>query len=595
MNTNTINKNTIKLTLILLGYLSTLAFIEAKVYEDAEDSSIARWIITDTTPLGATIQNLFDEELHSRVMEFRSVEDYANQFEINIHQDKKVQHILKWDFKTRHGFIIDVMIDSVLGERYLRYTDNHTNHKGIDKERLYFGLGYHASNGNWHTFTRNVVQDLKEVEPTNHLKAIKSIQIRATGRIDNLELFASPEKIYENAEDKNTSNWRPYLNTEGISIKNLYDTQLQSRVIELKGTEEVKQYILGDTVKGKYAWRDKQHNHLQWRMQTNQKCLLYLHVETARGVRHLKYDDKHFSNKGLENKEVYHALGTEASDGKWHTYIRDIEADIKAFEPNNTLLYVDGLQVIGNVKIDDVLLFKYPNPVAHQAGITLTFDDYNVDGWYSMKEIFTEYAVTPTFFVSHFHRLSKEQIEKLKRLESIGAEIGCHSYNHKGVGRDYHYEVTDIHTYLKEEILPALKLMHEAGFNPQSFAYPFGEHEANFDNAIRAYFPYLRSTASDKHRTLSQLGEVYHKKGKHYRILSGDGIDNSYDNELEEIEEAFIKARKNQEIITLYGHEINNLNQRYSVSPEKLTEIIKLAQRLSLRFYTFKEAYLIEK
>lgn len=319
------------------------------------------------------------------------MENYANQFEINIHQDKKAQHILKWDFKTRHGFIIDVMIDSVLGERYLRYTDNHTNHKGIDKERLYFGLGYHASNGNWNTFTRNVVQDLKEVEPTNHLKAIKSIQIRATGRIDNLELFASPEKIYENAEDKNTSNWRPYLNTEGISIKNLYDTQLQSRVIELKGTKEVKQYIFGDTVKGKYAWRDKQHSHLQWRMQTNQKCLLYLHVETAQGVRHLKYEDKHFSNKRLENKEVYH------------------------------------------------------------------------------------------------------------------------------------------------------------------------------------------------------------KKGKHYRILSGDGIDNSYDNELEEIEEAFIKARKNQEIITLYGHEVNNLNQRYSVSPEKLTEIIKLAQRLSLRFYTFKEAYLIGK
>jgi peptidoglycan/xylan/chitin deacetylase (PgdA/CDA1 family) len=402
-------------------------------------------------------------------------------------------------------------------------------------------------------------------------------------------------KIYEDAENQKTSNWRHYLKPNEESIKNIYDVERKSRVIELKGYGYTNQYIIGDDVQGAEAWRDNKHSHIQWSMQNSGGFILYLNVETSKGVRYLKYDDNYFANKSMDGDEIYHALGYEASNGKWHTYIRDIEADIQTFEPDNKLLYVDGLLVIGDAKIDDLILFDYLHPVNHQAGLVLTFDDYNVDGWYSMKKTFAEYNAKPTFFVSEFHRLSNEKVEKLKTLESIGAEIGSHTYGHKGIGRDYNYDVDLIDDYLNEQIIPALNDMRAAGFNPKSLAYPFGEHETSFDEAVRAYFPYLRTTASDNNRVLSDLHEIYHKKGKHYSILAGDGIDNSYNNEIEEIKKALIKARKNQEIVTLYGHEINNQDDDYSTSPKKLEAIIKTAQQLSLKFYNFQEAYLIGK
>lgn len=561
------------------------------LYEDAEDNSISRWSIVDKIPAGSSIQNILDTEVTNSVIELISAENYSNQFQIGGNWNNKEHFHFKWDFKTTQGFIIDVLVSTKFGKRILRYTDNDHQHKGIEGETIYYGLGYDASDGKWHRFSRNLAEDVEAFESKNKLQAVEGLEIRATARIDNIELFASTETVYEDAQSQKTSKWRHYLGPDGASITNRYDAQRKSRVIAFKGEGYANQYIIGDDVQGSKAWRDAKHSHIQFHLQNSDGFILYLNVETTQGIRYLKYDDNYFSNRGIEGNTIYHALGHEASNGKWHTYIRDIEADIQAFEPENKLLYVDGLLLIGNAKIDDLILFDYLHPVTHQAGLALTFDDYNVPGWYGMKETFAKYQVKPTFFVSEFHRLSPQNIQKLKELEAMGAEIGSHTYNHKGIGRDYHYDTNLIDTYLNEQIIPALNIMRSAGFNPKSLAYPFGEHHSDFDKAIRPYFPYLRTTASNSSRRLYELNEIYHKKGKHYNILAGDGIDNGYQNDLDEIKEALIKARKNQEVITLYGHEINNKGEAYAISPEKLEAIIQTAQQLSLKFYTFSEAY----
>jgi len=78
--------------------------------------------------------------------------------------------------------------------------------------------------------------------------------------------------------------------------------------------------------------------------------------------------------------------------------------------------------------------------------------------------------------------------------------------------------------------------------------------------------------------------------------LAGDGIDNSYENELEEIKEAFIKASKNGEIITLYTHEVlDDPANPYAISPQKLEKVIQFSKELGLKSYTFKEAYLVSE
>ena len=565
------------------------------LYEDAEDGNITKWIISDNIPVKAVISNVFDTDKQGRVIKFKSAESYGNQYQLGGAWNNSKYFNIKWDMKTTEGFIVDVVVSSEQGERYLRYMDREESSKGIeDEEVLYHGLGYFSTNGNWHTFTRDLAKDLKEIEPENRLLNVNSFTIRANASIDNIELFASLEKSYENAEDNKTNRWRLYRGSDEATITNVYDINRSSRVISLQGDGYANQYIIGGEIGEDDAWNDTNHSNIKWSMKNSEGFIVYLTVNSLKGIRYLKYFDGDFNQKNIDGNEIYYGLGSEASTGEWHTFIRDISADLKEFEPKNELLSVEGFIVIGSVQIDDLELFNTLHPLSSKAGLALTFDDYAVDGWFDMNPIFQEYGVKATFFVSNFHTLSAIQIDKLKMLESGGAEIGCHTYSHDGVNRDYQHNINRINEYINTQILPALENMKASGFNPKSFAYPYGEHEKEYDHAVRAYFPYLRTTASDNNRELYQLDEIFHKKGSHYNILAGDGIDNSYNNGLKEIEKAFIKARKNQEVITLYGHKIIDLpNDNYSISPKKLKRIIIMAKHLGLEFCTFKEAYLL--
>ena len=563
------------------------------IYEDAEDQTIDRWTIVDDTPSGATISNAYDTDIASRVIKFTGVDNYGNQYQIGGNWNNTTNKNLLFDLKTTLGYIIDITVSTPNGERYLRYNDNNISYIELNGDAIMHGLGYFSTDGTWHRHIRNLEKDLQDLEPTNTITSVDSFAIRAIASIDNLELFSLPKKVYENAEDSQTNRWSIYAGPNNAQITNIYDSERESRVISFQGNNSENKYLIGNKVGEENAWEDKEHSNLKWSFKSNSTFKIYLFVNTLNGKREIKYSNTDIGTKGIQGNEIYFGVGEDASDGKWHTFIRDITTDVKYFENNNSLLSIDGLLVVGNSKIDDLELFNVFKPQEHKAGVSLTFDDYGVDSWYSMKDTFLEYNTKATFFVSQFHTLSDTEVNKLKSLEQDGHEIGCHTYTHLGVGRDFNYDNNRIDEYLNSQIIPAYNNMKNAGFNPVSFAYPYGEHNDAYDNAVRTYFPYLRTTASDANRRLYQLEEIFHKKGKHYTILAADGIDNSYHNELDEIREAFIKARENGEIITLYAHRVEDDNSDYAISPQKLESVIKMAQEIGLKFYTFKESYTI--
>ncbi|MCB1638248.1 MAG: polysaccharide deacetylase family protein, partial [Thiothrix sp.] len=179
---------------------------------------------------------------------------------------------------------------------------------------------------------------------------------------------------------------------------------------------------------------------------------------------------------------------------------------------------------------------------ATQPGVVLSFDDTYVDQWYDFFAHRTD--VKATFFVSYWHTLTPAQIDKLRQLEAKGNEIGAHSYSHVGVGdATFNFDPALTEKYVDEQVLPALANMLLDGFNPLSFSYPSGERDENYDAAIRPYFPFLRSTFADEQKRLYQLDDIFHDENKQYGFLSGDGIDNSYNNDLTEIEEALLRAK----------------------------------------------------
>ena len=56
-----------------------------------------------------------------------------------------------------------------------------------DATYVHHGLGAATQNGNWHTITRNLEQDLKEAQPDNELQAILGFLIRGSGKVDGLK------------------------------------------------------------------------------------------------------------------------------------------------------------------------------------------------------------------------------------------------------------------------------------------------------------------------------------------------------------------------------------------------------------------------
>lgn len=242
------------------------------------------------------------------------------------------------------------------------------------------------------------------------------------------------------------------------------------------------------------------------------------------------------------------------------------------------------------------LLFLWSGNVqaaTNQPGVVLSFDDAFVDQWHTFFAGRTD--VRATFFVSHWHTLSAAQIQKLRDLQTAGHEIGCHSYDHAGVGDTrYNFDPNKANLYVAEQVVPALANMSVSGFSPVSFAYPSGERDANYDAAIRPYLPYLRSTFADSSKQLAQMDDIYHNSDKNYGFLSGDGMDTLYNNELPEIEAALTRAKNNNEIITLYAHRIlpdGGEGHNYGMYAAKLNAVIAKAQQLGLKFYTFAEAY----
>ncbi len=569
---------------------------EFVIFEDAEDGKINRWAIVDNPAASATINNVLDSELNSKVIKLQGADSYENEYELSLVNNNPKNLNLKWDMKTIDGFVIDIVVMTSFGERLLRYRDDLESSKGLEGEIIFHGVGYPSSNGLWHTYTRNLQKDLEEFDVNNKILSVNKFLIRANCSLDNLELFLTPSKIYEDAEDGKNTRWRIYSGPANAQIINKYDSVLNSKVISLSGASYGNQYIIGGDLYDDNGWNDKRHTHVKWSMKNSDGYVVSLMLRTKNGNRYLEYNDSPFTQKSKSAESLSYGLGYASTDGLWHTYIRDIALDLKGLEPDNELLSIEGMIIIGSVEIDNLELFKIHHPSGHPAGFALTFDDNFVDNWFSMRNVFLEYGMKPTFFVSQLYALNQSHIDKLKILESDGGEIGCHTYDHGGVTRDFNNNVNLISQYINAQIIPILDEIRALGFDPKSFAYPYGEHEVHYDNAVRAYFPYLRTTASNHGRRLSEMEEIFHKKRKYYNILAGDGIDNSYGNELDEIQEAFIKASKNGEIITLYAHRIlNNPADLYAISPQKLEKIIQYSRELGLKSYTFREAYLISQ
>jgi peptidoglycan-N-acetylglucosamine deacetylase len=126
-----------------------------------------------------------------------------------------------------------------------------------------------------------------------------------------------------------------------------------------------------------------------------------------------------------------------------------------------------------------------------EPGIAITFDDGYYDDWLKMLPVLKKYNAKVTFFVSpNYPKKDINAGEKIMKLYNAGNEIGLHTINHPHLYTYLkHHSLKD---YYKNEILPGVLFLNSLGINPGSFAYPFGEYNAESNLLLSRYFNKIR-------------------------------------------------------------------------------------------------------
>lgn len=235
-----------------------------------------------------------------------------------------------------------------------------------------------------------------------------------------------------------------------------------------------------------------------------------------------------------------------------------------------------------------LLTLVYCRPkTERKAGICISFDDRSVKEWYAMAELLRKYRSRATFFVTQFDSLDSTDIRMLKELELDGNEIASHGAMHS-VSEHYIRE-HGYREYVDKEIDAGIASMKRNGFNPKSFAYPYGAKYWFTDFILLRKFKILRDVEPmNNEKDLTLIDRIYYTYNGD-RTLSSIGIDNNVGITNEMVDRAIQRALAKKEVLMLYGHSPTAQENGYHFDTVLLEHILCEADRNKLQFFTFED------
>jgi len=185
--------------------------------------------------------------------------------------------------------------------------------------------------------------------------------------------------VYSDAEDGTVGDWKVYDNKpSGAVISNIIDDEKNSKVIEFKGEGRLNAYLLGSK-----NWKNGTERNLSWSMKFSEKFKITVYLFTKKGLRTLFYDHNN-ADKGLYSKRyIKLGLGSKSMSGTWQNISRNLDADLRKYEPDNSILFVKGLKVQGSGRMDDIRLEKggVVPPPNKKTELNEDAEDGTTQGW----------------------------------------------------------------------------------------------------------------------------------------------------------------------------------------------------------------------
>lgn len=208
----------------------------------------------------------------------------------------------------------------------------------------------------------------------------------------------------------------------------------------------------------------------------------------------------------------------------------------------------------------------------NRKGILLSFDDYNPDTWTEIMDLFDEYGVKVTFFVT-----LAEPTDFCAEAVSRGHEIGLHTAGHVKMT-----EISAEEVY--EQAIAPIEIFRAEGYELTTFAYPYGLYSEELNEELLQYYETLRG--------------AYHFQGCYKESLKKGFVeayplDNIYYESDEKFREKVVELLdvlsncNDGTVASVYSHAIGAGD--WCITSARLEILFEEAQKRDLVFYTYKE------
>ncbi|MEZ4364326.1 MAG: polysaccharide deacetylase family protein [Kofleriaceae bacterium] len=168
--------------------------------------------------------------------------------------------------------------------------------------------------------------------------------------------------------------------------------------------------------------------------------------------------------------------------------------ELFAHRPGRTVSWADLEAILAGAQARQLRFYTYAELLSDapiEPGIALSFDDASIDAWFEGRELYARYGARLTFFITRYPEWSAAGRAQLRALADDGHGVEPHGRGHYDAA--LYVEEHGVAALMREEVQPSIDALRADGYEPTTYAYPYGKRTRETDRAILARLPQLRS------------------------------------------------------------------------------------------------------
>ena len=336
--------------------------------EDGKRPQMSRWTVDGPATGNSGIDYIAGDKGRGSVIKLKGLglhSSFTFRGEKGFPLSVSPKNVLQWKMKYKEPFIVEIGISTSDGIKHVLYSDLDEKINNNDLY-LHIGLGTRFNDGNWHTVTRDVQEDLKSMVPNVKIKSIDFISFKGSGYIDDIKAMdKKPVDVIVSSTSLGSKHWDKLGKKGTFSVD--YDVTLGD-VFKFDSGEKKTVFQLKQT---SGEWDLTLTPIVQWKMKMLADYKIYFIVESTAGKYILVYDDDNQSKLyDPKTKMIHYGLGYYSVDNQWHVITRDLNEDLKKVFPNADPIKISGVLLRGKGSLSEIKLIA-DNPV----------DSETIKGW----------------------------------------------------------------------------------------------------------------------------------------------------------------------------------------------------------------------